>query len=261
MIVHCPNGHPVELPADHAGLETRCPTCLQTFRVPSTAGATTTAATTTTERQTERAPGVAPRQVHAAGDRWADRLNLDVLETLRPAAQLLLLVGILLALLSRGWDTIGDRNASAARARVDRAVNDWNDEWEDRLDRITEEEATIRAKDNLRAPDRERLDNLREERERVTEERATDRQKEVTRWNDLERNMRETRAENAVMKPWREGIFVIGTILFALGLLVAGYTTEGPARWFCLVLLVVVLLVYLGGGDLLPTSAASGTEA
>ena len=257
MITNCPNGHRVEVPAAQLGLETRCPTCSQTFVVNDVGPDGTT--THTGDR--ERAPGTAVH-ARAAWDRWADRLNLDVLETLRPAAQLLLLLGLLLALISRGWDSVGDRNATAANARVQAAVADWNDEWEDRLDRISEEEKTLRETENLSADDRQRLADLRVKRQNILDERAADRAKEIDKWNDLERSARETQSENQVMKPWREAVFVFGTILFALGLLVVGYTTEGPVRWFCLVLLSIILIgLYLGNVDLLSSGSVKGTTS
>ena len=151
MITYCPNGHRVETSADQLGSQTRCPTCNVSFVVAESTSATTAEPSRTDHR--ERAPGVAPRREHAADDRWADRFNLDVLETLRPAAQLMLLIGLLLAFLAHGWDSTGDRNAKAAQARVDHAVNEWNDKWEDRLDRIEEEEKTLRAQQDLTADD------------------------------------------------------------------------------------------------------------
>lgn len=258
MITNCPNGHRVEVPSDQLGLETRCPTCAKAFVVNDVASEGV-AADSTVHR--ERAHGVESRRSHLATDRWADRLNLDVLETLRPAAQLLLLVGLLLALISRGWDSVGDRNAAAANARVQAAVTDWNDEWEDRFDRISEEEKTLREREDLTAADRERLEELRTERQRLNQERTSDREKKVDEWNDMERDARVTQLENQTMKPWREAVFVFGTILFALGLLVVGYTTEGPVRWFCLGLLAIVLIgLYLGNMDLTSMSRETGSS-
>lgn len=258
MITHCPNGHRVDVAGDQLGLETRCPTCSKTFLVNDvTSGAPTSDRPGASGG--ERAPGVQSRSQHAASDRWVDRVNLDVLETLRPAAQLLLLVGLLLALISRGWDSVGDRNATASTARVQAAVTDWNDDWEDRFDRISEEEKSLRESTDLSATDRERLQELRVERQQLTNERATDREKQVEKWNDMERDSRETKLENQTMKPWREAVFVFGTILFALGLLVVGYTTEGPVRWFCLALLAIVLIgLYMGDFELTALSRETG---
>ena len=258
MITHCPNGHRVDVPSSRLGLETICPTCSQSFVVSEAASGEAIPGSD----GGERAPGVAGRRAHAASNRWADRLNLDVLETLRPVAQLLLLIGLLLALSGRGWDSIGDRNASSADARVQHAITDWEDDWEDRLDRITEEEDTLRAEEDLTAADRERLEALRAERQNVLDEREIDRSKHVDQWNDLERSARETRSENKIMKPFREAVFFIGTILLALGLLAAGFTTEGPARWFCLALLAIILVgLYFGNVDLLPADRVMGTTS
>jgi hypothetical protein len=189
---------------------------------------------------------VAPR---AAYDHWADRYNFDFLERLRPFTQILLLFGLILALFARGWDAVGDRNAASAKARVTAAVNEWTDEWEDKLDSIEQEEKAIREDQELTAADRERLAELRDELQQLQTDRANDRAKKIDQWNDLERSAREAESDNQLAKPWREGLFVLATILFAVGLLSLGIATEGPVRWFCLVLLSIILLgVYWGSG-------------
>lgn len=243
----CPNGHRVEVSAGQIGLETRCPTCQQVFTV-----------TSTTHPSNATDPVVAPR---TAGDHWADRYNFDFLEKLRPFTQLLLLFGLILALFARGWDAVGDRNAASAKANVQAAVNDWNDYWEDRIDKVDAEEKSLREDPELSADERERLTELRTQRQQLLDERAADRAKEVDRWNDLEREARETETGNLLAKPWREGLFVLATILLAVGLLSLGVTTEGPVRWFCLVLLAIILLsLYHGTFSLVSTIfGGSGT--
>ena len=90
----------------------------------------------------------------------------------------------------------------------------------------------------------------------------------------MERGARETETENQLAKPWREGLFVLATILLAIGLLSLGVTTEGPVRWFCLVLLAIILgnqlarplLLLAAGvsevaaGDLSPKPALQGKD-
>jgi hypothetical protein len=177
-----------------------------------------------------------------ASDYWADRYNMDVLERLRPFGQILLLAGLILAMLARGWDAVGDRHAAGVTARVQKEMSEFNDKWEDRLDKLQDEENAIRADENFTAADRDRLAALREEQQDIERERVADQRRQQARWSDLERSARESEAENRLAKPWREGLFVFGSLLFAMGLLGIGFTTEGPVRWFCLVLLAIVVI-------------------
>jgi len=181
---------------------------------------------------------------------------------MRPMAQAFLLFGLVLALFTRGWDGVGDRRVVASKSRVQSAITQWNDQWEDRLDRISEEEKSIRTKENLSAADRERLDKLRSDYMKLQQERDDDRQQQVGRWRDLERDAHEADAQNQMTKPWREGFFVFGTILFAVGLMTVGYTTEGPVRWFCLGLLaIIVCSIYFGADNGLKPGRVTGSTA
>ena len=255
----CPNGHRVDVLSSDIGQEIRCPTCQQLFVVSSTSSTpgSTTGATSreavggASYRPTMDSDRSEPATRHrASGDRLVDRWNLDVLERSRPLGQIFLLLGLFLALLARGWDDVADSHAQSARYHTQNAMDEWNDRWEDRLARVTEEQRSIRAQEELTEDDRVRLDELANELRDLESERERDRRKQLERWSDLERNARETESENRIAKPWREGVFVFGSILFALGLLVIGFTTEGPVRWFCLVLLaIIVFSLYLGGID------------
>jgi hypothetical protein len=206
---------------------------------------TTHAGTTTQTAPVEGRPAAAERFRHhptTAGDYWADRWDLDVLERLRPFGQILLLAGLVLAMLARGWDAVGDRHAQAANSRVQQASSEFHDQWEDQFDRLDAEEASIRASQNFDARDRDRLSEIRQERRDLERDRDVAQARAEKQWRDLERSARETQAENQLTKPWREGLFVFGSVLFALGLLGYGFTTEGPVRWFCLVLLAIVVI-------------------
>lgn len=232
MDTFCPNGHRVEILAADRGSEMRCPICQSVFVA----------------------------SVPATEDHLTRRWSLNLLEQMRPVAQLFLLLGLVLALFTRGWDGVGDRQVTSSKSRVQHAVTQWNDQWEDRLDRLAEEEKSIRAKADLTAADRERLDQLHNEYQKLQNERDLDRRQQAGKWDDLERAARETEAQNQMVKPWREGFFVFGTILFAVGLATVGFTAESPVRWFCLVLLaIIVFSIYFGANTgLKPSSGSSG---
>jgi hypothetical protein len=245
MDTFCPNGHRVEVLAADIGTQTRCPVCQRLFTVESSGAGRPVDDSLAAENR--------------ASDRMSRRWSLNVLEQMRPMAQLFLLLGLVLTLFTRGWDGVGDRRVVSMKSRVQHAVTQWNDKWQDRLDRIAEEEKSIRTKADLTAADRERLDQLRSEYQKVQADRDADRQQQASVWNDMEREARDAEAQNQMVKPWREGFFVFGTILFAVGLAAIGFTTEGPVRWFCLVLLAIIVFSIYFGADtgLKPTHGSS----
>lgn len=278
MDITCPHGHRVEISPSQVGTEVHCPTCGMAFTAsgaisgspssgPSAAGATgstpasgsaAASATSTGHRNPTSADvrtGDATRyQPTTSGDYWADRWNLDILERLRPFGQILLFSGLVLALMARGWDSVAQRHADGVSARIQHAMSEFEDEWEDRFTRLDNEENAIRGSRNMTTEDRERQAEIADERRELEQDRRSVERRERARWEDMQRSARETVAENQLARPWREGLFVFGTILFSLGLLGIGFTTEGPIRWFCLVLLVVVLLYMFFGSDFSGTS-------
>ena len=184
-----------------------------------------------------------------SGDYWADRYNMDVLERLRPFGQILLLAGLIIMLLARGWDTVGDRNAAASNLRVQEEMNEWQGDYEEEINDLRQEERELEQQENFDEDDQDRLAEIRREIRSVQRRQSAEQESERARWTEMQRDARETQAENQLAKPWREGLFVFGTTLFALGLLGVGFTTEGPARWFCLVLLAIILFsMFFGSG-------------
>jgi|GEM_PF-6919293 len=235
------------------------PTTTTTTTSGPAAATTHSAATGHTATETRRPrmgdysdPRVAgPRgyQPTTSGDYWADRYNMDVLERLRPFGQILLLAGLIIMLLARGWDTVGDRNAAAANLRVQEEMNEWQGEYEEEINELRQEERDLQNQENFDANDQDRLNEVRQEIRGLERQRSRDEERQRDRWGEMQRDARETQAENQLAKPYREGLFVFGTTLFALGLLGVGFTTEGPARWFCLALLaIIVFSMFFGSG-------------
>ena len=278
METTCPYGHRVEISSSQVGTEVRCPTCQTAFTATSGPNSGTTAGTTpgtgtgsgggagsatavgaaagaaagssrSTSSPNIRAAEATRYHPTTAGDYWADRYNMDVLERLRPFGQILLLAGLVLALLARGWDTVGDRHAAAANLRVQKEITEFEDDYQDELDDLRQEEADLQNREDFDNSDRDRLAEIRQEIRDLQRQQAREQDRQRDRWDDLRRSARETQAENQLAKPWREGLFVFGTILFSLGLLGIGFTTEGPVRWFCLVLLAIIVFgLFFGDG-------------
>jgi hypothetical protein len=196
-----------------------------------------------------------------------DRWRFNLLEDLRPIVELLLLLGLVLILTARGCDSVGDRYVDSARAKADYEEAKWNAYWDNRLDRIAVEEEAIRAKETQSSADGERLDDLRSRRRRLEDEREIDRRERVHEWNILRRDAQETATQHRMAGVWYQVVFLLGTILFSIGLLVVGVTGDGPSRWIALGLLAIILFsVYVTGAPWanvppdLPSAMRSGSQ-
>src|SRR5690606_875570 len=118
-----------------------------------------------------------------ADDYWADRYNMDVLERLRPFGQILLLAGLVLALLARGWDAVGDHHAAAANQRVEKEITEFQDDYQDDLDELRQEEASIQEDEEFTSADRERLSEIRQEIRDLQRDRAREQDRQRDRWD------------------------------------------------------------------------------
>ena len=61
-------------------------------------------------------------------------------------------------------------------------------------------------------------------------------------WRQLKATARDAPARNAAWAFWREGFFWMGTLLFVLGLIPLAFSGQGPVRWACLIMLIVIVL-------------------
>jgi len=185
--------------------------------------------------------------------------SLFSLATGRPV----LMVGLLLVLLARGCDTVGNRSVQRASAKLDLAKNRFDDGYDTR--RIALEQAVqtiedkideIQKQDQTTAEDTAEVEKLREQRTKKREEisklREDQQEKrqalERTTWRQLQIAARDAQAENRAGAYWREMLFVFGSIVLAFGLIVVSWTADGAERWICLIMLAIITFsLYVGG--------------
>lgn len=248
----CPNGHRVEVSPTQAGTEIHCPICNQAFTVTPSGGTSTTSSSPVVGAATSGSTlGGGTRPAHRARDwrSFTDRWRFNLLDELRHVVEFLLLLGLVIALTSRGCDSVGDRYVASSLAKAEHAEIEWNDEWEERVERIAAEEETLRGRTDLTTSERDRLDELRSRRQRIEDERADDRRAHAVHWNELRRDAREAAAQHRMAGVWYQAMFLLGTILFSIGLLVVGFTADGPSRWIALALLAIILFSVFVTGD------------
>ena len=141
--------------------------------------------------------------------RWPRPFSFQPLKHGAAFGQPALLIGLMAVLLAKGCDAVGNRNIVRLNAQVQLAQQRLNDNKE-----LT----------------------------------PVERQEEQERIEDLQKDAKEARLTNDISGYWREILFVFGSIVLSVGLLATGFTSDGPARWICLLMLAIITFsLYVGG--------------
>lgn len=156
----------------------------------------------------------------------------------RFVGQPLLLIGLMLVLLAKGCDSVGNRYLEQINGKLVLEKNKFDASWEPRIAEVRDEIEKYRTDEDSSAE----LEVATEKLARLQEERAEElRELEQKKWPDLEVAARNADSENKVWRYYREIIFVGGTILLTLGLLAVGFTDEGAQKWICLIMLAIIV--------------------
>ena len=145
-----------------------------------------------------------------------------------PAAvgKILVLVGLALVLLAKGGDTIGARAVDRAKARKTIAQNEFNDQWEGKLEAAKPEE---RAK-------------LQQEKRKEEADLAK------AQWRQLDRGARDAQVDRDIHAYWLAWTYVGGSIVLVAGLLFVGFYGTGAERMVCLIMIAIITFsLYVGG--------------
>ena len=170
--VVCPGGHRVRVTEEHFGQQVKCPTCGQTFKVPDVP---------MIEPDASQLPKVdAGGAVSRLRERWkthAPKMSGLAL----PAGRPMLAVGLLLVLISRGCDTVGQRGVTRARAKASIEQAQFDDQWDQKKLEFQQQ------LDDLDPGDAERRSSIQEKR-RLEEDKHKQQRRdlEVGRWRDLQ---------------------------------------------------------------------------
>ena len=161
----------------------------------------------------------------------------------------LIVFGVLMVLVSRGCDSLGHRKVARLKAIAESSETRFQREWEnDRAD-LDDEQLALNEKQDRSEAEQLRLQAIPQEiatldRTKRTEQRTL----RQGRWRDAQVAAESAVTSNQIGGYWRRMAFLFGTMALAIGLLAVTPTTEGPERWICLVMLVVILYsVYSSG--------------
>jgi hypothetical protein len=163
----------------------------------------------------------------------------------RFVGQPLLLIGLMLVLLAKGCDSVGNRYLERLNGKLVLAKSAFDASWERQLADVKERIDKLQTEGD---PGGE-LEVAAEQLAQLQKKKAEElREKEQKDWRDLEVAASNADSENKVWRYYRELVFVGGTILLTMGLLAVGFTGEGAQKWICLIMLAIITFsLYVGG--------------
>ena len=267
----CPKcGQVYEVPEKMIGSTARCSQCDTRFVVPDPSAAEPEVAPVSEE------PSVTPSRL-LRRRRRSSLFNSDPLML----AKLLLGVGLVIVILARGCDSIGQRGVARSQAKVAAEQARFNEKWEDTFTekglaaadlgkKEREFVKAMRAKQSefakVRRPkeqreqhDREMSDlrerhdremsELRKRRDELSEEQDKEREElERGRWRGLLRARRNASVNNQLWSYWREWAFVLGSVALMAGCIWVGFAGSGAERLVCLVMVAIITFsIYIAG--------------
>ena len=283
----CPNGHQIQVTSEYLGKEVFCPICHVLFRVPEQLGGGPTppgrspsppasgagsAPAGTQQAPQQSAPQQQPQQQASAPQAPAQtqpvepivaapeikttpdivqrmqrvRSGLGGQKTARELGLPMLLMGLVLVLCARGCDALGSRAITRATGYYEMAQNRFADRYEAQRLSIQRQLQDLEGSDDAARDRRQQLsEQLTELRDDEREERA---RLETGEWRELRLASRDARVNNMVSGYLYEVLFVLGTVVLAIGLIALGFSSDGPERLICLIMLAIITFsVYVGG--------------
>jgi len=161
-------------------------------------------------------------------------------DTARAISRVVFVVGLLMALLSRGCDTLSDRNVARYEALSESARKEFKNKWDSEESRDELEHKKLLANSNRTNNENIRLQALNKEAKRLKAARAQQEQTLKGKWILNDQAAVRASADDRIWGYWRLATLLFATILLTLGLLGVAYTSDGPEQWISFVMLVVI---------------------
>ena len=182
----------------------------------------------------------------SGSQRLGRQRNPNLFEQIQLIGYPCLVIGFLLVISGKGWDSLGNRWASRLNANSQIAEQKFNARYESR---INEYQAEIDAITDGNQPNGEQITRLNKQIADLKKEQSQQRSKlSKTTWFDMKVNARMAYANNQSWGFYRELLFVFGSMVLSVGLLVVGITGNPSEKWVCLIMLAIVTFsIYVGG--------------
>jgi hypothetical protein len=155
----------------------------------------------------------------------------------RFVGQPLLLIGLMLVVLAKGCDCVGNRYLERLNGKLVLEKSNFDAEWEPQITGVTNKIEKLRTEGDPGGELEVATDKLMQLREKRAEKLK---ELEQNEWRKLETAIANADSESKVWRYYRELVFLGGTILLTLGLLAVGFTGEGAQKWICLIMLAII---------------------
>ncbi len=241
----CPNGHRLRVTEAHFNQQIECPTCNTSFTVPDLS-----------TQAPEEVPEIDTGNPSRRGGFSVGAFNTQAFAAM--AGRPMLAVGLILVLLSRGCDSIGNRGVGRAQAKAQKVQTEFQDNWEADRTELENQIKTIQDKEEPAPEDSKNIADLRKQLSDLTTDQQKARQKlEQGKWRDMGIVARDAAVNNRINGYWREIFFVFATVILAVGLLAVSWVAEGTERMVCLIMLAILTFsIYIGGAAWINSPAA-----
>ena len=166
---------------------------------------------------------------------------ISVEESTRAISRVVFAIGLLMALMSRGCDTLSDRNVARREALSESARKEFQNEWDRQALEIKDEQTRLEAIPSPSNVDKQQLQDLIAEASNLQNDRQRKEQAlESGKWLTYDQAAVKASADDRIWGYWRQATLLFATILLTLSLLGVAYNSDGPERWISFVLLVVI---------------------
>ena len=188
------------------------------------------------------------------GGRWRERLTGrslagNPLAQIVGFGQLFVLVGLVLVIAAKGCDKVGRDYVTSSKAKYVLTVNKFMEEDEKKIHQLTKENDQLEDKDELTADDEATIRSNKRKLLKIIQKRRRQKdENDLYKWSRMRIRDRDAEANYYWWAFWGECVFTLGTLILATGLLITGFSSKGPVRWMCLVLLAIVTFsIFIGG--------------
>jgi len=183
-------------------------------------------------KQGQPQPVPAPRQPVSSGLHDQARL----------ISRVVFVIGLLMALMARGCDSLGERNVARRKAIAENDRREFQNTWERKRADLQAEQERLEEKSNRSDIETTRLQELDAE---ITKLAAEHREKEkelaASDWLVRDHVASTAAANDQIWGYWRQVTMFVAALLFTLGVVGVAYTSDGPERWISFILLVVIV--------------------
>ena len=171
-------------------------------------------------------------------------------EFVRLVGRVLFVLGLLVALSSRGCDAISGRNVTRLGTVASSARQRFDEQHEKQRLEIQAESDFLRRKETRTNTENERMRQLGEAATKLANETQQKRQGLARGlWHENDLAAADAAEQHLQWGYWRQVAFLLSSLALTLGLLAMGFSSDGAERWIGFVMLAVIVYSLFAGGS------------